>query len=345
MHTPCPLYFFTGGSVSFYASLQYSGGNYKVKKAERVALYGSGKAYWQRLFMDLKGSMWLYLMLLPGLVYFLVFKYLPMWGVVIAFENYSPFAGIFGSEWVGLKWFQYFFSNKMWTRYLTNTLILSGLNILFYFPAPIILALMLNEVRHLRYKKFMQTLLYVPHFISIVIVVSITYVIFGSDGIIYKLTAALTGTEIKYLSDPNLFRGMIIGQTIWKETGWGTIIFLAALTNVDTQLYEAAMVDGAGRWRRLWHITLPAIRSTIVLMLVLRMGSVLDTGHEHLILMANAMNRSVSQTLDVFVYQQGIAAGQYSYTTAIGLLKSIVSIILIVTSNKIAHALGEQGLY
>ena len=316
-----------------------------MKKAERVALYGSGKEYWRRLGMDIKGSIWLYLLLIPGFVYFVVFKYLPMWGVVISFENYVPYSGIFGSQWVGLKWFKYFFSNPSWLRYLKNTLILSAMNIVFFFPAPIILALMLNEIRHLRYKKLMQTLLYVPHFISIVIVVSITYVIFGTSGIVYKLTEMLTGTPVKYLTDPKIFRWMIIGQTIWKETGWGTIIFLAALTNVDMQLYEAAMVDGAGRWRRMWLITLPAIRSTIVLMLVLRMGSVLDTGYEHLILMANSLNRSVSQTLDVFVYEQGIKAGQFSYATAVGLLKSIVSVTLVVTSNKIAHALGEPGLY
>ena len=316
-----------------------------MKKAERVALYGSGKEYWRRLGMDIKGSIWLYLLLIPGFVYFVVFKYLPMWGVVISFENYVPYSGIFGSEWVGLKWFKYFFSNPSWLRYLKNTLILSAMNIVFFFPAPIILALMLNEIRHLRYKKVMQTLLYVPHFISIVIVVSITYVIFGTSGIVYKLTETLAGSPVKYLTDPKIFRWMIIGQTIWKETGWGTIIFLAALTNVDMQLYEAAMVDGAGRWRRMWHITLPAIRSTIVLMLVLRMGSVLDTGYEHLILMANSLNRSVSQTLDVFVYEQGIKAGQFSYATAVGLLKSIVSVTLVVTSNKIAHALGEPGLY
>ena len=177
------------------------------------------------------------------------------------------------------------------------------------------------------------------------IVVSITYVIFGTDGIIYKLTTQLLGYKIDYLGDPSAFRWMIVGQAIWKETGWGTIIFLAALTNVDTQLYEAAMIDGANRMQRLWHITLPAIRSTIVLLLVLRMGSVLDTGYEHLILMSNAMNRSVSQTLDVFVYQNGIVNGQLSYTTAVGLMKSLVSVILVVSSNKIAHALGEEGLY
>ena len=316
-----------------------------MKRADRVALYGSGKAYWSRLGSDLKGSIWLYLLLIPGLLYFIVFKYLPMWGVVIAFENYVPFTGVFGSQWVGLKWFDYFFSNPSWWRYLSNTLVLSGMNILFYFPAPIILALLLNEVRNARYKKLVQTFLYVPHFISIVIVVSITYVIFGTSGILYKATMALMGSEVKYLTDPGVFRWMIIGQTVWKETGWNSIIYLAALTNVDTQLYEAAMVDGAGRWRRMWHITLPAIRSTIVLMLVLRMGSVLDTGYEHLILMANSLNRSVSQTLDVFVYQQGIQSGQYSYATAVGLLKSIISVALVVSANKLAHALGEPGLY
>lgn len=170
-------------------------------------------------------------------------------------------------------------------------------------------------------------------------------ILFGPSGIVYKVTQNALGTPINYLGSPDAFRWMIIGQSIWKETGWGTIIFLAALTSVDTQLYEAAMVDGAGRLRRLWHITLPAIRSTIVLMLILRMGSLLDTGHDHLILMANSLNRSASQTLDVFVYQQGLQQGQFSYASAIGLMKSIVSIILVVSSNKIAHAMGESGLY
>ena len=316
-----------------------------TKAAERKAVRGSGKEYWQRLGNNLKRDKWLYLLLVPGVIYFIVFKYLPMFGIVIAFENYVPYSGVLGSEWVGFKWFQSFFGYPDWITYLTNTLILSLMNLVFFFPAPIILALLLNEMRCLRYKKALQTMLYVPHFISIVIVVSITFVMFGSSGIVYKLTAQLLGHPIKYMSSPDTFRWMIIGQTIWKETGWGTIIFLAALTNVDTQLYEAAMVDGAGRFRRLWHITLPAIRSTIVLMLILRMGSMLDTGYDHLILMANSMNRKVSQTLDVFVYQQGIQQGRFSYASAIGLMKSVVSVTLVLISNKIAHLMGEQGLH
>ena len=314
-------------------------------KAEQKAMHGTGKEYWRRLGADLIRDRWLYLLLIPGLIYFIIFKYLPMWGIVISFENYVPYSGVLGSEWVGLKWFQYFFRFPSWTRYLSNTLILSLMNIVFYFPAPIILALLLNEMRSLRYKKLLQTFLYVPHFISIVIVVSITMILFGPSGIIYKVTENVLGQPVNFLGSPDSFRWMIIGQSIWKETGWGTIIFLAALTNVDTQLYEAAMVDGAGRLRRLWHITLPSIRSTIVLMLILRMGSMLDTGHDHLILMANSLNRSASQTLDVFVYQQGLQQGQFSYASAVGLMKSIVSIILVVSSNKIAHALGESGLY
>jgi len=301
-------------------------------------------SYWHRLGSDLRKHLWLYILMIPGIVYFLVFKYLPMWGVVIAFENYVPYSGVFGSKWVGLYWFRYFFKST-WGLYLSNTLILSFMSIALTFPAPIILALMLNEIRSLWYKKITQTLLYVPHFISIVIVVSITYVIFGSDGIIYKLVNNMRSTPINFLGDPKCFRWMIIGQNIWKETGWGTIIFLAALTNVDTQLYEAAMIDGANRMQRLWHITLPSIRSTIVLMLVLRMGSVLDTGYEQLILMANSLNRSVSQTLDVFVYQSGIKSAQYSYATAVGLMKSLVSVVMVVGTNKIAHLLGEEGLY
>ena len=311
----------------------------------REMLTGRKLSYWKKLRLDIAKNRWLYILLIPGLIYFLVFKYLPMWGIIIGFEDYSPFLGPFQSPWKGLYWFERFFATPKWISYLSNTLILSLMSIVFTFPAPIILALMLNEIRSIHYKKVTQTLLYMPHFISIVIVVSITYVIFGSDGIIYKLTMQMLGTKVDYLGDPGIFRWMIVGQSIWKETGWGTIIFLAALTNVDTQLYEAAMVDGAGRLRRLWHITLPAIRSTIVLMLILRMGSMLDTGYDHLILMANPLNRSASQTLDVFVYQQGIQQGQFSYASAIGLMKSIVSVTLVLGSNKIAHMLGEPGLY
>ncbi len=298
-----------------------------------------------KLCLNIVRDKWLYVLLMPGLIYFVIFKYLPMWGVIIAFQEYVPYSGIFASQWVGFDQFIRFFHTPMLGKLFKNTLLLSFMNLLLYFPAPIFLSLLLNEMRRERYKKLLQTFLYVPHFISIVIVVSITYVIFDSDGLIGRLTVSLLGKKIDFLTDPGVFRWMIVGQSIWKETGWGTIIFLAALTNVDVQLYEAAMVDGAGRMRQMWHITLPAIRSTIVLLLILRMGSVLDTGYDHLILMSNAMNREVSQTFDVFVYEQGINSADYSYATAVGLFKSVISVALVITSNKIAHALGEPGLY
>ncbi len=300
-----------------------------------------------RLCVTIVRDKWLYVLLAPGFVYFVIFKYLPMWGVVIAFQDFVPFSGIFLSKWVGFDQFIRFFNTPMLKTLFANTLILSFMNLVMYFPAPILLALLLNEMRKERYKKLVQTFLYVPHFISIVIVVSITYVVFDAGGLMGRLDEQLLGKNIDFLTDPGVFRWMIIGQTIWKETGWGTIIFLAALTSVDVQLYEAAMVDGAGRLRQTWHITLPAIRSTIVLLLILRMGSVLDTGYDHLILMSNAMNRDVSQTFDVFVYEQGIAAKSpdYSYATAVGLFKSIISVTLVISSNSIAHALGEPGLY
>lgn len=330
------------------SSTPYSKEEYTNNVSVRKRFDPKNTGYVAKLGRDLWRNKWLYVLLIPGVIYFLVFKYVPMYGIVIAFKDYVPFTGMADSKFVGLEHFVRFFTaqnGELWTELLWNTLALSFLNIVFFFPAPIILALLLNEMRSMRYKKVMQTLLYVPHFISIVIVVSITYVLFSTDGIVYKVVQNIFGSSPQFLSDPGAFRPMIIGQTIWKETGWGTIIFLAALTNVDTQLYEAAMVDGAGRWRRLWHITLPAIRSTIVLMLILRMGSVLDTGYDHLILMSNQVNRKVSYTLDVYTYIQGIKSGLFSFSAAIGLLKAVVSVTLVISSNKIAHALGEQGLY
>lgn len=311
----------------------------------RAAVQGARGARRNR-FAVLWRDRWLYALLTPGLIYFLIFKYWPMWGVAIAFKDYIPYTGFLGSPWVGFKHFHTFFTSQLFGQLLGNTLALSFLNILFFFPAPIILALLLNELRSQKYKKLCQTLLYVPHFISIVIVCSITYMAFNSEnGMLYKLTERLLGYPIKYLTATSAFRPMIVGQTIWKETGWGTIIFLAALAGVDVELYESAMCDGAGRFRQLWHITLPSIRGTIVLLLVLRMGSVLDNGFEHILLMSNALNRSVSRVFDVYVYENGITKGQYSYATAIGLFKSVISVVLVLSSNTLAHRMGETGLF
>ena len=211
---------------------------------------------------------------------------------------------------------------------------------------PIILALLLNEMRWQGFKRVAQTLVYIPHFISFVIVATLTVQLFNiQDGIVNQIIQSITGHTINILGLPQCFKGLIVGQNIWKETGYGTIIFLAALAGVDMELYEAAKVDGAGRLRLLWHITLPAIRGTIVLMLILKVGSILNTGYEQIFLMANDLNASKAEVFDTYVYKRGIIMGQYSYSTAVGLFKSVVGMIMVLSSNWIAKKCGESGLY
>lgn len=293
-----------------------------------------------------KRDKWLYLLLVPGVLYFLIFKYWPMWGVLIAFKDYSPYLGFWQSEWGGFEYFKDFFMNPDFFRLLRNTLMLAALDLIFAFPAPLIVALLLNELRHAIYKRCIQTFIYVPHFVSWTIVVSITFVFFTVDtGVMNKVLQSITGREIAFLSDPEWFRPMIVLQSIWKETGWGTILFLAALASVDQEQYEAAVMDGAGRLRRMWHITLPAIRSTIVVLLILRIGSFLNIGFEQIFLMTNSLNRSVAEIFDTYVYVVGITQGAYSYSTAVGLFKSVVGIILIFGANYIAKKFDQDGLF
>ncbi|EWH23570.1 ABC transporter permease [Bacillus haynesii] len=293
-----------------------------------------------------KRDKWLYLLLVPGVLYFLIFKYWPMWGVLIAFKDYSPYLGFWQSEWVGFEYFKDFFMNPDFFRLLRNTLMLAALDLIFAFPAPLIVALLLNELRHAIYKRCIQTFIYVPHFVSWTIVVSMTFVFFTVDtGVINKMLQSITGQEIAFLSDPEWFRPMIVLQSIWKETGWGTILFLAALASVDQEQYEAAVMDGAGRLRRMWHITLPAIRSTIVVLLILRIGSFLNIGFEQIFLMTNSLNRSVAEIFDTYVYVVGITQGAYSYSTAVGLFKSVVGIVLIFGANYIAKKFDQDGLF
>ncbi|MDQ0916974.1 putative aldouronate transport system permease protein [Paenibacillus sp. V4I5] len=311
----------------------------KTVPMKSAASNGSLIRRWQR-------DKWLYLLLLPGVLYFLVFKYIPMWGVVLAFKNYQPFLGFMKSDWVGMEHFRNFFQNPDFVKLLRNTLLLSLYNLIFFFPAPIILALLLNEVRIALYKKAIQTLIYIPHFISMVIVASISYVFLTTEGgVVNGLLQQFTGQKINFLADPEWFRPIIILQTIWKECGFGTIIFLAALAGVDAEQYEAAIVDGANRWRQLWHITLPSIKSTIVILLILRMGDVLENGFEQIYLMTNALNREVADVFDTYVYLMGITQGAFSYSTAVGLFKSLVGVFLVFTSNYLARRFGQSGIY
>ncbi|MDR2184477.1 MAG: ABC transporter permease subunit [Treponema sp.] len=289
---------------------------------------------------------WLYLLVLPGVVYYAVFKLIPMFGIIVAFQTYNPYTGFLKSPFVGWKNFQDFFTHREFFLLFKNTLYISFLNIVFYFPAPIILSLLLNEVRHSWYKRSVQTLVYVPHFLSWVIVYSLFYMLLTTDGGIMNLIVEMmTGRRIRFLEDPAWFRTIVIVQTIWKETGWGTIIFLAALAGVDIEQYEAAIVDGAGRLRQLWHITLPAIKSTIIILLILRMGGVLNTGFDQIYLLTNSLNRSVANVFDVYVYEQGITRGSFSFATAVNLFKSIIGMVLVYGTNYIAKKAGETGIF
>ncbi len=298
------------------------------------------------LFRYMKRHKWMYLLMLPGIIYFIIFKYVPMAGLVISFQNYSPYLGILESEWVGLENFKTFFMNPDFKMLLVNTFSISILNLVFFFPMPILLALLLNEIKNKLVKKSIQTMIYIPHFISMVIVASITFTLLNTEsGIINQIVYALTGEKLEFLADPKYFRWIIVIQNIWKETGWGMIIFLAALAGVDTQLYEAAQVDGAGKLRQMWHITLPAIKSTIIIILIMKVGTLLNTGFEQIFLMKNSLNSSVAEVFDTYVYTLGITQGAFSYSTAVGMFKSVVATIMVVTTNWICKKCGETGLY
>lgn len=288
----------------------------------------------------------LYLMALPGVVYFLVFKYAPMGGLVIAFQNYMPALGITGSPWVGFDHFVRFFTQDTFMMLLGNTVIVSMLLLIFSFPMPIILALLLNEVRVNVFKRTVQTIIYLPHFMSWVIVVSIFYVMLTIDGgAINNLIVSAGGAPIPFLTDPNWLRPIYVMQEIWKGAGWGTIIYLAAITAVDMELYEAAEMDGARRLRQTWHITLPAIRPTIIIMFILAIGDFLELGFEHMFLVLNSLNREVADIFDTYVFTAGIQNGQLSYATAVGLFKGLVGLLLVVMANRLAKRFGEEGVY
>jgi putative aldouronate transport system permease protein len=294
----------------------------------------------------LRRNIWLYVMVLPGLLYFLIFKYAPMFGLIIAFQDFKPFKGIKGSEWVGFEHFNRLFTEPDFLNILSNTLILFGFNLLFYFPIPIVLALMLNELRMNSFKRLFQTLIYLPHFMSWVIIVSISYVMLTMDGGIVNAVLEQFGLEkINFLLSPEWFRPTYILQVIWREAGWGTIIYLAAMAAIDPQLYEAARMDGAGRVQQIWHITLPAIRSVIIVLLVLKIGDVLELGFEHVYLLLNAMNRDVAEIIDTYVYTAGLKQGKFSYSTAIGLFKSVIGLVMVISANKLSKKFGSEGIY
>ncbi|MCS7460766.1 ABC transporter permease subunit [Paenibacillus doosanensis] len=284
-------------------------------------------------------------MLLPVLVYYFLFHYVPMAGAIIAFKNYTPARGIMDSPWVGLANFKDFFESVYLWRLVRNTLTINLYELLIGFPAPIILALLLNEVRSRMFKRTVQTITYLPHFISVVVAVGMVLDFFSSDGIINALVAKLGGEPVSYMTEPNLFYSIFVGSNVWQHLGWKSIIYLAALSAIDPALYEAANVDGAGRWAKLRHITLPGITPIIVIMLILQIGSMMTVGFEKVMLMYNPSIYETADVISTFVYRKGLQDMNYSYSTAVGLFNSAINFTLLILANTISRKISENSLW
>ena len=298
-----------------------------------------------RRWVEFKKNKYLFILSIPTIVCLILFYYLPMYGLVIAFQEYKPFLGIMGSKWVGFAQFERFFGYAFFWRILKNTLLLSVYTLLWGFPAPIILALLLNEVRNQKFKKFVQTVSYMPHFYSTVVVCSLVTMFLAPTGGLLTRALAVFGIQHNFLADARWFRTLYIASSMWQSTGWGTIIYLAALTNVDPQLYEAAHVDGATRWRCLWSITIPSIAPTIITLLIMNIGSMINVGFERAFLLQTPATYETSEIIATYVYKAGLVNNSFSYGSAVGLFNSVISLILVVTANKISAKVSETSLW
>ncbi|MBQ3055789.1 MAG: sugar ABC transporter permease [Oscillospiraceae bacterium] len=298
-----------------------------------------------RRWVEFKKNKYLFILSIPTILCLILFYYLPMYGLVIAFQDYKPFLGIMGSKWVGFDQFSRFFNYAFFWRILKNTLLLSVYNLLWGFPAPIILALLLNEVRNQKFKKFVQTVSYMPHFYSTVVVCGLVTMFLAPTGGLITRALSVFGISHNFLADARWFRTLYIASSLWQSTGWGTIIYLAALTNVDPQLYEAAYVDGASRWRCLWSITIPSIAPTIITLLIMNIGSMINVGFERAFLLQTPATYETSEIIATYVYKAGIVNNSFSYGSAVGLFNSVISLILIITANKISAKVSETSLW
>ncbi|WP_139999841.1 ABC transporter permease [Paenibacillus paridis] len=288
----------------------------------------------------------LYLMLLPAVILILLFKYIPMYGVIIAFKDYNFMEGVWGSEWVGFQYFRELFSFDEFPRVVRNTVIISLMKLLVGFPIPIILALLLNELKLDKFKRMVQTITYLPHFISWVIIGGLAIdMLSPSSGIINRIIEMLGFQPIFFMSDEGIFRWILVGSDIWKEAGWGAIIYLAALLGINDELYQAATVDGANRFRQIWHISLPGLKSTIIIILLLRIGYILDAGFEQVLVMYNPTVYDVADIIDTYVFRVGLGSMQFGLTTAAGLFKSVIGCVLLVLANVFARRMGEEGIF
>lgn len=306
----------------------------KEKNAVRLNASG-GKTLGRRI----KANWQLYVMLLVPVTLTVIYKYIPMYGIQIAFRDFTASRGIWGSEFVGLKWFERFFSAPNCWRMIKNTVLLSFFSLLWSFPIPIVLALMINQLRFQRFKRVVQTVLYAPHFISIMVVCGMIKIFLSPSGGLINL---LAGTSVDFLTEASAFRTIYIASGIWQDAGWGIIVYMATLANVDTSLYEAAKIDGASMFQRIRYIDIPELIPTIVLMLIMSASSLMNVGFEKVLLLQTDLNKATSDVISVYVYDQGIVNAKYSYSTAVGLFNTVVNIILLIVVNKIATKVSED---
>ncbi len=298
------------------------------------------------VWSKLKRDRFLYLLLIPFLLWYAMFVFKPMYGIQIAFKDYSVFRGIEGSPWVGLKHFEQFLGSDYFLRILKNTLMISLYSIIFAFPVPILLALLMNEVKNAFFKKTVQTFTYMPHFISIVIVSGIvTNFLSPSNGLVNQVIEMLGGEKIYFLAIPEYFRTILISMGIWQEAGFSAIIYLAALAGINSELYEAAVIDGANKWKRTLHITLPGILPTVMILLILKVGGLLEVGYEAIILLYQPATYNTADVISTYVYREGIVNGRYDMAAAVGLFNSIVGFLLIMFSNWLSKKYTDNGLW
>ncbi len=302
----------------------------------------------RRLVRAFRRDKWLYLIMLLPLIYYALFWYYPMYGVTLAFKQYKPKLGIIGSPWAsenGMKYVNQVIRDPYFWTVFRNTIILNLENLAITFPAPVVLALLLNEVSHQRYKRVVQTVTYLPHFLSTVVVVGMMNSMFNSTGIVNQIISGLGFEKVNFLNDAATFRPMYIGSNIWQNIGWDTIIFLSALSGLDMQLYEAARIDGAGRWKQTLHITIPGILPTIIIMLILAMGKIMNVSYQKILLMMTGSNQSVSDVISTYVYRRGITKADFSYATAVNLFQSLVSLLFVAVTNWISRRTSETSLW
>ena len=303
------------------------------------------KTFLKRLGRDLKSNKLIYLMMLPVVAYYVIFFYIPMYGAQIAFRDFSPGKGIYGSAWVGFKHFLEFFNSYYFVRLVRNTLLINVYDIVFGFPIPIILALLLNELRSNPFKRTIQTITYLPHFISIVVLAGMIIDFSSRTGLFNSILGMFGIKPIIFLSEAKWFPTIYVGSGIWQEFGWGSIIYLAALSNIDPQLYEAARVDGANRWQQTMHITLPGILSTIAILLILRFGRMMNVGAEKVMLLYNPMVYETGDVISTFIYRKGLIENNFSYASAVGLFNSLINFVLLLTVNKVSKKASGTGLF